>query len=392
MPPATDEQAVTAERSMPVVSETLGSRLAASGVDLKHAAVYRNTARPGPNSKTSARAITEQMLQDARSPIGSEGLERLRAFTSAGKSMRSVTPGMNIVVAVAREGTLAEVALVMRVIGAPTQRETIAEYDPAFRGSVTWVVPTETNVVATQAVQGLIYDGGENKVRAPLQRFTTPNATPKPIIHAANRPTREKILTAMKEWRDDPVGFLTGIGSREARSVYLLDPIDPMGVLYPLKAVAKRVLGDLGPNFTTRRYEAHLKPELFGFEVITASDQEMADWVSQDEEDMDAVEGNTAEILVLKRQRNRRIIASFKWDRMHAGSLACDKCGVTGETLGGEKVPTSSYPSLFDADHQQPLWKGERVTRKQDLNLLCPNCHRVRHVTERINAASMQSG
>lgn len=305
--------------------------------------------------------------------------------------MRAVTPGTNIVVAVATEGTLAEVGLVMRVIGPPTRRETIVEYDPAFRGSITWVVPTETNVEATRAVQSLVYDGGANKVRSPLQRFTTPNATPKPIVDPIRRPTREQVLKAMKEWRENPAAFLTETGSGEPRSVYLLDPSDETAKLHPLKAVAKRVLGDLGPGFTTRRYEAQLKPESLGFEVITASEQEMSDWVSCDEQDIDAFEGDTIEILAQKRRRNRRIIASFKWDRMHGGTLACDECGVTAATLGGEKVPKSSYPSLFDADHKQPLWKGERVTRKQDLNLLCPNCHRVRHVSERITATSIRS-
>lgn len=391
MPTTAEERAASVESTEASAGETLGSRLAEAGVDLEHAAVYRNTARRAPNSETSVRAIAEQMLQDARSPVGSEGLERLRQFTSAGKSMRAVTPGTNIVVAVATEGTLAEVGLVMRVIGPPTRRETIVEYDPAFRGSITWVVPTETNVEATRAVQGLVYDGGANKVRSPLQRFTTPNATPKPIVDPIRRPTREQVLKAMKDWRENPAAFLTETGSGEPRSVYLLDPSDETAKLHPLKAVAKRVLGDLGPGFTTRRYEAQLKPESLGFEVITASEQEMSDWVSRVEEDIDAFEGDTIEILAQKRRRNRRIIASFKWDRMHGGTLACDGCGVTAATLGGEKVPKSSYPSLFDADHKQPLWKGERVTRKQDLNLLCPNCHRVRHVSERITATSIRS-
>ncbi len=81
----------------------------------------------------------------------------------------------------------------------------------------------------------------------------------------------------------------------------------------------------------------------------------MSDWVSRDEEDIDAFEGDAIEVLAQKRRRNRRIIASFKWDRMHAETLACDGCGVTADVLGGEKVPKSSYPSLFDADHKQPF-------------------------------------
>ncbi len=220
-----NERTAGVEPTEPGAGETLGSRLAASSVDLERAAVYRNTARRAPNSETSVRVIAEQMLQDARSPVGSEGLERLRQFTSAGKSMRAVTPGTNIVVAVATEETLAEVGLVMRVTGPPTRRETLVEYDPAFRGSVTWVVPTETNVAATRAVQGLVYDGGANKVRSPLQRFTTPNATPKPIINSIRRPTREQVLTVMKEWRDNPAAFLAETGSGEPRSVFLLDPM-----------------------------------------------------------------------------------------------------------------------------------------------------------------------
>jgi len=212
------------------------------------------------------------------------------------------------------------------------------------------------------------------------------------VAEDAHHPMRNRIRTAMKEWRDDRAGFLDATGSGEPQTVYLLDPADPVGVLHPLKAVAKRVLGDLGSGFTTRRYEARLNPKSYGFEVITANERERVEWVSAAEANIDIMEGDTAEVRIQKRHRNREIVASFKRDHVKAGTLICEVCQITGEKLGGTKIPKIRHPSLFDADHKIPISQGKRPTRKADLTLICLNYHQLKHVFERTKAILSPAG
>lgn len=50
------------------------------------------------------------------------------------------------------------------------------------------------------------------------------------------------------------------------------------------------------------------------------------------------------------------------------GHYVCEGCDFTHDVSG-----------MFDAHHLHPLFHGERVTRVDDLALLCPTCHRAAH-------------
>lgn len=50
------------------------------------------------------------------------------------------------------------------------------------------------------------------------------------------------------------------------------------------------------------------------------------------------------------------------------GRYMCEACDFTHDVAG-----------MFDAHHLHPLFHGERITRVDDLALLCPTCHRAAH-------------
>ncbi|WP_417481295.1 HNH endonuclease [Maricaulis sp.] len=50
------------------------------------------------------------------------------------------------------------------------------------------------------------------------------------------------------------------------------------------------------------------------------------------------------------------------------GQLVCEACNFSDEEKG-----------MFDAHHLYPIAAGERVTRVDDLAILCPRCHRWAH-------------
>ena len=50
------------------------------------------------------------------------------------------------------------------------------------------------------------------------------------------------------------------------------------------------------------------------------------------------------------------------------GRIVCEGCNISGDTA-----------ALFDVHHRLPLSAGDRITRIDDLAVLCPNCHRCCH-------------
>lgn len=69
-----------------------------------------------------------------------------------------------------------------------------------------------------------------------------------------------------------------------------------------------------------------------------------------------------------KAERDRELAKAAKRRATRAGRIECEACGFRD----GE-------PSMFDAHHKHPLEAGERVTRVEDLAVLCPTCHRWAH-------------
>jgi hypothetical protein len=63
--------------------------------------------------------------------------------------------------------------------------------------------------------------------------------------------------------------------------------------------------------------------------------------------------------------------------RAHAkanGGMKCETCGFTGHPAYGEALER-----CFEVHHKNFLQEGERVTRMDELALLCANCHNVIH-------------
>jgi len=66
-----------------------------------------------------------------------------------------------------------------------------------------------------------------------------------------------------------------------------------------------------------------------------------------------------------------------KW-RAKQGTMQCDDCKfdpATRPDLAGIKPR-----SCLDVHHKNPLAEGKRLTTRADLALLCPTCHRIKHL------------
>jgi 5-methylcytosine-specific restriction enzyme A len=71
------------------------------------------------------------------------------------------------------------------------------------------------------------------------------------------------------------------------------------------------------------------------------------------------------------RERDSSLTFEKKLDALKNGNLKCEVCSF-------------SFQDAFDQDyiechHKIPIYKGERVTRLEDLALVCSNCHRMLH-------------
>lgn len=88
--------------------------------------------------------------------------------------------------------------------------------------------------------------------------------------------------------------------------------------------------------------------------------------------DHSAVEGRTREVVVRLAMRDRKIVR----DKKRAGPLLCERCGYDPASRGAD--PAQARRCL-DVHHLNPLETGERLTRLEDLAILCPTCHREAH-------------
>lgn len=77
----------------------------------------------------------------------------------------------------------------------------------------------------------------------------------------------------------------------------------------------------------------------------------------------------------LQIERNPEMIKHAKKDFIKKyGALFCEACNFSFKKIYGF--------DYIEAHHILPLYKGERVTRKTDLMMLCANCHRAIHSKE----------
>jgi len=88
--------------------------------------------------------------------------------------------------------------------------------------------------------------------------------------------------------------------------------------------------------------------------------------------DYTAIEGITKEARTRYALRDRHLARELK----RIGPLICALCAYDPLTRGAEPRRASS---MLDAHHRTPISAGVRLSRREDLVLLCPTCHREVH-------------
>jgi hypothetical protein len=101
-----------------------------------------------------------------------------------------------------------------------------------------------------------------------------------------------------------------------------------------------------------------------------------------------ALEGLTQDQQRILRLRAPWLAARFVKQRQAEGNLRCDCCEFD-PSLRTEGTAINPR-SLMDAHHREPIAEGLRVTRLEDFQLLCPNCHRFLHATIRVQQRNNQ--
>lgn len=98
-----------------------------------------------------------------------------------------------------------------------------------------------------------------------------------------------------------------------------------------------------------------------------------------------AYEGLTEEDLAKRRRRASWLANRFLLQRISAGNLSCDECGLDpSDVIANLAIKPRS---LLDVHHKHPLCEGERYSTIEDFELLCPTCHRLEHARLRIGAS-----
>jgi 5-methylcytosine-specific restriction protein A len=97
---------------------------------------------------------------------------------------------------------------------------------------------------------------------------------------------------------------------------------------------------------------------------------------ADDEEDYETVEGLVVYRVHRHRERDRGLRrAKVSQVRTRLGRLLCEACDVDLSERFGE-----AGESAYECHHLVPLFvTGQRVSRLEDVALLCPTCHRVAH-------------
>lgn len=98
----------------------------------------------------------------------------------------------------------------------------------------------------------------------------------------------------------------------------------------------------------------------------------LSDEIAIDLPTLTVMEGKQRLITHIVRERNRDIINQKKINASENGCLFCEVCGFSFLTIYGVE--------FIECHHIEPISNGgERVTRLEDLALVCPNCHKILH-------------
>jgi len=89
------------------------------------------------------------------------------------------------------------------------------------------------------------------------------------------------------------------------------------------------------------------------------------------ERDFETPEGKLLFALHRRRERDSTISVQKKEIARTNGDLSCEVCDFSFHLVYGEQY--------IECHHRIPIHKGERITRLQDLALVCSNCHRMLH-------------
>jgi predicted HNH restriction endonuclease len=112
---------------------------------------------------------------------------------------------------------------------------------------------------------------------------------------------------------------------------------------------------------------------------VDLTDAERRECEHHFDEDFGHAEGEQAERLQKYRKRFPGFARKHKKWLAANGLLRCDlgQCDPSQHPLlhGLDVDPHS----LFDVHHKNPLQQGARETRREDVQLLCPTCHRITH-------------
>jgi 5-methylcytosine-specific restriction enzyme A len=100
-------------------------------------------------------------------------------------------------------------------------------------------------------------------------------------------------------------------------------------------------------------------------EALTPSDRGLYD-------DFGAIEGMTKEMRVRLVLRDRHLVRALK----QIGPLKCIICSYDPIKRGATRAQSHA---ILEAHHKVPIHAGKRLSRLEDLALLCPTCHREVH-------------
>ena len=193
-----------------------------------------------------------------------------------------------------------------------------------------------------------------------------------------NKVRTDHIWLAVQHLLSDPAGHTYGESTH-------YDVIAEDGTRLPPKAVFGIAASfALGFQVRPRHFNGGMRTRCFrkieaaGYSILSKNDHVGPAEIPPDTEDRIWVEGNPRAALHLRRERGSGVSAAKKLAfKLEQGRLTCEHCGLD---------PAVTYePGLGDAcievHHKIPLSKGlnARVTRLEDLQCVCANCHRIIH-------------
>lgn len=98
-------------------------------------------------------------------------------------------------------------------------------------------------------------------------------------------------------------------------------------------------------------------------------------------QEVKVTEGNLKYTLTGVRERDRAIVSdALDRNRIRYGEYTCEDCAYQPAT--DFRVPRRFLRGMLDVHHIELLARGERITRVNDLLVLCPRCHRRQHVIQ----------